>query len=227
MLIDLRQVAEEMEQRLYAWNEEVVHARKKFYELNYFTTKQLLMLRKDMTQVKSLDVSCSVCPSVLTLLQSISTEVNTDTVRDVMQRVCGQHSDVTQGLDDVPIQQHVEPSTCPAEHSMSASTLASSDEHTSSSLADRPINRCDENILSAEQLEIIAYLTERFQFSNQLVQKALQECGDDVHECLNWCRDNDGAFTFTDVEEEIVSEDEMPSDTEPEDAMEIPTTGWL
>ena len=223
MLDDLHHEAEQMERRLHAWNDEVVHARKMFYELNYYTTTQLLMLRKDMAQMKNRDMPCTLCPSALALLQSVSATVNMDTVCNVVHRVCGQHFEV---LFDGPIQQHVECSTFPAEPSLSATILASIDEHTSSTSAAKSIiSKCDESALSIEQMEIITYLTERFQYNEKRVLKALQECGEDYYECLNWCNENDGLLSFSDDEEETESDGEMSSDTDSEAPMDIPTTG--
>ena len=219
-LSDLCHVAENMEQRLCSWNEEVVQARKGFYELNYFTTIQLLMLRKDMVQVKAPDTPCLISPSALTLLQSVSADVNMDGVCNVVHRLCGQHFDFEEVLGST--QQYADSSTYSAEQSMSATILASIDEHTSAISVAMPIvYGCDETTLSVEQMEIITSLTEQFNFHEKLILKAIQECGDDYHECLNWCSENDGLLSFSDDVDESESEGELSSDAE---SMGIPTT---
>ena len=228
MLAVLREVAEDMEQRLNVWNEEVALARERFYELNYFTTVQLLMLRKDMAQVKNPDVSCAIGRGALTLLQSVSAVVDIDTVQNVVRRDCGQHSDVEHFFSDGPIEQHVELTTYPPEQSILSTIFSTADEHASSNSITKPnVSTCEESKLSEKQLEIIAHLTERYDFSEKFVRKALQECGEDDYDCMNWCRENDGKYTFSDDESDTESEDEMTSDAESEEAIDILSTGQL
>ena len=221
MLAELCQVAEGMEQHLHVWNDQVVDARKHFYELNYFTTVQLLMLRKDMALVKNTDTSCVFGRSTLTLLQSVSAVVDFDTVRNVVRMDCGQHSDIEHVLHEGPIEQHAEPSTFPPQQSMLADLFSTADEHaSSSSIANPNVSICE---VSEKQLEVIAHLTERYDFSEKLVRKALLLCGEDSYDCMNWCRENDGKYTFSVDEEDAESEGEMISDSESEEAMD---TGW-
>ena len=72
----------EMKCELTAWKEEVAKQRQKFYELNYYTTLQLLYLRKELCE-KSLLHS----PNVLTLLLSISPDVQNSSVEEAIQYV--------------------------------------------------------------------------------------------------------------------------------------------
>ena len=223
MLAELRDVAEGMEQRLNVWNEEVVLARKRFYELNYFTTVQLLMLRKDMAHVNNPDTSYVIGPSALTLLQSVSTIVDFDTVQNVVCRDCGQHSDIENVFHDGSI---IEPSTFSPDQSILAKIFSTDDEYASSTSIAKPnVSTCGESTLSEKQLEIITHLTERYDFSEQLVRKALQECGDDDYDCMNWCRENDGKYTFSDDEEDTESEGEITSDAESEEVMDKQSMG--
>ena len=231
LLADLQLVAGGMEECLCAWNEEVILARQKFYELNYFTTVQLLMLRKELAQLKDPDYDMSRITVAFILLQSISAELDMDTVRSVMRRVCGQPSDVEQVFDDVFTKPYMGPSTFPTQKSMAATImLASIDEDSSSdsiSPAESTIGECDKSTLNAKQVEIVALLTVRYDFSKKLVLKALQECGEDLPDCMNWCRDNDGSYSFSEDEEDSESEYEISSDEEQEELKDTPMfSGW-
>ena len=75
-LIDQLQLqASNMEKELSNWKDNVKSQRESFYELNYYTTLQLLTLRKELGRLKDPSSSASISPEVLTLIQSISTKV--------------------------------------------------------------------------------------------------------------------------------------------------------
>lgn len=69
----LRKLHNTMNYELQNWREEVREARFHHYELNYFTTPQLLTLRKELGYLKSLNSrSVSISRQVQALLQSIA-----------------------------------------------------------------------------------------------------------------------------------------------------------
>lgn len=72
---DLQSEAKEMEDELVRWNDEVTNARMKFYELNYYTTRQLLVLRRELGKVKTTGCDTQSC-QVMAMLESISKELN-------------------------------------------------------------------------------------------------------------------------------------------------------
>ena len=78
-----------MENDLENWMKEVENRRSQFYELNYFTTPQLLSLCEVLGQFKYVDDQHKPIKSeVMTLLQSISREVTTSNVKEQIQIVC-------------------------------------------------------------------------------------------------------------------------------------------
>ena len=77
---ELQNMASKMEKDLTKWKDEVKDMRKDFYQLNYFTTQQLLQLRKELGRFKNPDVHVSVNPQVMALLQCISHDITSDTV---------------------------------------------------------------------------------------------------------------------------------------------------
>lgn len=97
----LQQQAKEMEEELRIWEDEVQKARKEYYELNYYTTMQLLTLRKELGKLKTSGQS-HVNPHVLTLLQSISTEISPPCVCKVVKGVAIEEQRETGGIIDQP-----------------------------------------------------------------------------------------------------------------------------
>lgn len=79
---NLQHLAKSMEKELQEWEDDVKRVRADFYELNYYTTFQLLSLQKELGKLKEQDGEIS--PQILALMQSISTEVSAHNVRDVV-----------------------------------------------------------------------------------------------------------------------------------------------
>ena len=79
-----------MEKDLDDWKHELSLHRDHFYELNYFTTPQLLSLREELGQFKGTEISAKpVKQEVMTLLQCISRQLSSDSVKDGVQTVNG------------------------------------------------------------------------------------------------------------------------------------------
>ena len=82
--------ASALEEDLQTWKSQLAQQRDNFYELNYFTTPQLLSLREELGQFKGSEVPARpVKQEVMTLLQSISRELSSDTIKNEVQTVNG------------------------------------------------------------------------------------------------------------------------------------------
>ena len=88
---ELHQLAGEMKDDLIKWKEEVTKQRQQFYELNNYTTLQLLHLRQELCNASAFS------SKVLVLLSSISPQVQqwnvTEAMRCVMSSLKSQHSE--------------------------------------------------------------------------------------------------------------------------------------
>lgn len=84
---ELQKQAKEMEQELTTWQKEVDTTREKYYELNYYTTTQLLCLREELGKINN-KISSQFQPIVLPLLQSISHQVTESNVRQAVHSAC-------------------------------------------------------------------------------------------------------------------------------------------
>ena len=86
----LQDQANKMESDLKQWKHELSEHRDQFYELNYFTTPQLLSLREELGQFKGSDISAKpVKQEVMTLLQCISRQLSSDSIKNEVQTVNG------------------------------------------------------------------------------------------------------------------------------------------
>ena len=83
---ELQKVASRMEVDLDKWKKEIQEKRDEFYELNYYTTQQLLLLREELGRLKEPGED-QVKPHAMALLQSISREVSADVVKSYVQQV--------------------------------------------------------------------------------------------------------------------------------------------
>ena len=82
---ELSSQASVMEGDLEEWKKQVSDQRDEYYELNYFSTQQLLSLREELGKFKSAcKAEAEVSPKVMAMLQSISPEV---TERNVKKQV--------------------------------------------------------------------------------------------------------------------------------------------
>ena len=84
-VITLQDYIRDLDRKLVAWKQSVNNARGKYYELNYFTTIQLLQLRKELGMLTQPNATHIVKPNVLMLLKSISPQVDSRVVVDSMQ----------------------------------------------------------------------------------------------------------------------------------------------
>ena len=239
----LQDKAKEMEHELFTWEEEVVQKRGDFYGLNYFTTLQLLTLRKELGVIKSKPLSGAgdVTANVLALLESISTRVTAPSVFAAVQHVLSDALREEMASASVPSLQAqkypslVTPSSslpaivggashsdAPSSHaSLAQDILMSADIHTSSGAEemkiDTEIPAITEADLNSEQEAVMKDLTKRFGFHKQLVLMAFEQCKnvDNLrYDIENWCGENLDKYEFEDEGEQ----DEQFDDEEDEES---------
>ena len=193
----------EMENALEEWESEVKRSRSRYYELNYYTTLQLLRLRKELGFVKNNHCS-QIDPEVLALLHSISQEVKSENVCSILetQRLDPQnsakhvHEDMSKDDDQVG-QVHLSPPLTAEDNFVSGDD---SQEHAMElSLEDLVISentkpQLTEQDLNDIQKDILADLVEYQGYSQLLVLKALEECCEscNTYDIQMWCVQNEG-----------------------------------
>ena len=196
---ELQRQAKQMEEELQEWKITVKCRRDEFYELNYYTTLQLLTLRKELGGLKDVDqATATVHRNVLALLHSISPVVNSSIVSNA---VCTVLAADASGAVAEPALAEGDPgemdevftaSSLVQEIQSSANELLQSthvDASNSAPIA-KPLPTLTEDILTVEQKEIMANICNRLNCSKQLVLRCFEECSaEDNYDYQKWCNE--------------------------------------
>ncbi len=93
-----------MENCYLNWKNKVSDARKEYRELNFFTTQQLMLLRKEIADVCHSDDLLASNLQVLTLLEDVRRNVDTEQLKSAIQRAFKDTDllDKTKGTADLP-----------------------------------------------------------------------------------------------------------------------------
>ena len=240
MVDTLQQQAKDMEEELQMWEEEVRQARKKYYELNYYTTLQLLTLRQELGRLKTSEqprAHSQIKPHVLALLESISTEITSPHVWEVVNSVTAEQQ---RGEASVFTAQHhtsaemfpvstagptfqVIPSVHPKQPSLADDILASADMQASTSASQARLQqpKLTHDQLTEKQREMFDNFM-NCNYPEQLILVALEKFGEDRYEAENWIVDNASQYGSSDDEGgevDIQEEEESEADSEMEDTL--------
>lgn len=208
----LRGHAKQMEASLRDWETKIQIARSKYYQLNYYTTLQLLTLRREFGQYKGTHLS-GVSPNILPLLQSVSLNIKDSAVNDAVLAATTEEpspkcsSDTADLTDKVSPARHIiisssarlspvslisegSESNPPQSPSKMSSVSNISTPNTSVILSLPP--SVDKMTLTDEQQEIFTHCVTFYNFPKHLVLRAFQECVPNTkrYDILRWCEGN-------------------------------------
>jgi hypothetical protein len=163
-IVDLSALAKEMEGALEDWENEVKESRRQFYALNYYTTRQLLKIRKELSLFRQ-NPHRQISPEVLVLLQSISPAVTSEDVQSTLME-----SEIPPGATESDLK-----SLPPPPPSSSSSGIEKL--------------QATEQTLTDAQKAILTNLTEYQDYSRSLVLKAFEKCGEKAndYDIQHWC----------------------------------------
>lgn len=206
----LQEQTKKMESQLTEWKQTVSYARRDFYELNYYTTIQLLSLRRELSTERG---SSDIAPNVLFLLQSISSQVTSSGVRQVVNDVASRantfNSESLMHIEEIPASRLESENNASVLFKDTLEDVLQRKPH-----GDMP--QLQESDLTGDERNILEYVTRVLDCSNFLVLKAFEMFrGEDKdrYEYRDWCSDNIETFEF---EEEGTSDSEVDED---DDAM--------
>ena len=231
----LQHVASKLENDLKRWKREIQEQRDHFYELNYYTIQQLLLLREELGRLKE-PGGTLVKPEAMALLQSISRDVPGDMMKEyvhlavtrsreqnksVLKSTKGDHGSreeageqavSTHQPSDQPVQsesQKVDPISSSFSSAVVVNLLKSEASKTSTPQAQK-----QENDLSNEQRAVLVNVMNSFGFHQQLVLLAMERCANpmDFKTVAAWCTNNEDQYTYGDEEEK--EDEEKLSDEE-------------
>ena len=236
---ELNAHAKEMEAALNAWENEVKESRRRFYALNYYTTRQLLQLRKELGLYRH-NPHRQIDPEVLVLLQSISPAVTVESVHSVLMNLekvkvsvqaKASHVSRTTYKDEIETQlSDIETPPLKAEQpdaidSHLMKSLPVSTPPSSSEIIKRQLTEQD---LTDVQKQILTDLVEYQGYPRYLVLKAFEECGTmaNNYDIQVWCGQNeslqfdDGEEEKTEIDDTTDSSDEWSSESDSSDVEE-------
>lgn len=198
IIAELQEQAKVMEDELHQWKDLVKKRREDFYELNYYTTLQLLILRKELVKVKHSDQAAAISSDVLALLQSISSQVTHSSISSAVCKVITAESKL-ESLSEMQDCLETDEVSAP----LSEVTTSSAGKHSAEVIQDaEPEIDKHEPTLTEEDLddyqkEIMANICSRINCSKTLVLKCFEEChGDDLgrYDYEHWCNENIAKF---------------------------------
>lgn len=175
----LQEQAKEMEEELFKWKRGVKAIRNHFYELNYFSTLQLLTLRRELGKIKS---SAIVTPDVLALLQTISLQVTPHIITEAVQKP--PDLVINDAHNDTPLD-------------IQSSTVNHEAKEAKLSLI--------ESQLTDNQKEIMFNLSKSYLYPKLLIIKAFEALSgnkSDQNDFASWCDDNLQQFEEDESREE-------------------------
>ena len=189
-------ILKEMSDDLEEWQNVVAKARNEFYSLNYFTTQQLLLLRRELYHFTDSNYDADLKPDVMALLQSLSNELSQKLVVSHIRGLSNEQEDEEE--DDMELDNNnsavgVSPSTTETETAASASKLLSSSG---------PLPTLSAKDLTDNQKMILENLMESFGYSEKLVLLAFERIAkpDIEEEVEKWCADHEEDYKYDDNE---------------------------
>ena len=185
-LEDLDQEIKELEQVLVGWIFNVWSCRYQYPELNYFTTEQIIVLRKELTSMKQ-DFSKEVNSQVFYLLHSVIGEP----VDSVMLLKKGLKCDVKHSVAIEEEEDYSSPVPTDLSHSVDAISLSDneiSDVHGSDEEEDSILKEAIDK-LNETQTELFQGLID-CGYEDYLCLEAATEY-DDVYTAMEWCDELD------------------------------------
>jgi hypothetical protein len=209
----LQAYAKQMEDDLDSWEKKVKESRGRHYELNYYTTLQLLRLRKELGLVRQ-NPTKMVDPQILALLESISPTVTSSNVQSVIGSLV---MDLQLQAEDFEENTQIEPADIATTEDLIGAPLETMELHeatpaymkmqSSSSLSlvkpnDKP--QLTKRDLTDSQKKIFTDLVEYKKYDELLVLKAFEQLPEEsnLYDIQDWCDEKDGEFNFDDEEEE-------------------------
>ncbi len=192
-----------LERDIIAWKRIVESAREKHYELNYFTTLQLLQLRKELGILSKTGTNHKVEPNVLMLLKSVSPQVSSRVVIDSLQAVA-QHPETMDGEggeEAIPVANKVsansENKAIQLDCTLPITNLSIPEVLPSVKLLMPTLTF---EVLNNSQKSTYTTLVDGMNYSKAHVLKAFQECQDgDYFAIETWCDTNEDLFYKRDV----------------------------
>ena len=191
---DLQTQAREMEDELERWNKEMTLARKRFYELNYYTTRQVLLLRSELGRLKLSELSSKQHQwgKLMALLKSIANGVTPTVLANVVQEVANKPLGYSDQLTFISTKEGVEHVMRTVAHCLPPKIDVSRSVTSTAEAVDKlSTHQLSQDNLSIEQKVYLTDILENFGYSEMTALKAIEEVGDgDWNDIINWLEEH-------------------------------------
>ena len=215
-----------MELDLENWLNEVKNQRMRVYELNYYTTHQLLALREELgTFSASKDQIVQIRPTVMNLLHGISKNLTPKLIRKVLSDQSGLHQlpEISQDNQQKPEMVelvHTPLSSPEAEKKVLHQEKVKRKHQTQNNEANFPHPQMTVDDLTLEQKSHL-YNLESGGYHISLVLLGFERCSatsNMLEDVAKWCADHEFDFDYPESEgSESASESESDSDSDEDD----------
>ena len=185
-----------LESTLLDWKKSVQIHRKKYPQLNYYTSQQLLDLQKELGKLKKCPQAEPSCKLMLLLL-SITVHPYPDKISRAIQLITSKSSDLNAAASTKSII---------PQHKAALSSVISAGK-----------KRLNVSDLGEEEKEIYKTLTSEDDYSPLLVLQAFEKClkGADEESLRLWCMDNESSIEKD--EEELFVPDDVSTEQQQQD----------
>lgn len=248
----LTKILKKMTKDLEDWQKKVDKAREKFYCLNYYTTQQLLMLRKELHHIRNSD---DINADALCLLQSISINVTADLIYSLLIEIGNEDDnswnkekwdEFNDKEDDSPALFNItseevhnkwdkDTQDKVDEHEFSSYNKITPTQETVESAADSIIAhpKLTKNDLTDKQRGIFDNLKNEYNFPDKLILLAFDHSGMILIEekVMRWCINNEKEYMLkfpddNEDDQEQVDTDQPLEDTFHVEALSVEPQGY-
>ena len=220
LIPELRKLHSLMQRELEEWRRAVRHSREYHYELNYFTTPQLLTLRQALGH-SATSSSHSINSQVLALLHSISPHISIQSVNDAVKREVESGETVQEYNPVQKSHDFVQPVTSEMQNvlrprgELKLQAEAKFCKAVEPSSIDAEISEDPEEVNKRTILaNVVSLLGRRYE---TLVQQAFSEGQTDQIEIENWVRDNEHQLVDATSESDSTGSDQEDDEEEEEE----------
>ena len=210
-----------MEKELKDLLDSINEQRLQFHALNYFTTQQLLQIRRELGNLKQ-DSTREVTPSLYSLLSSFSLYITSDEIKGAIEAVCSilneqeaiyekQESKNEAFEVQIPLatEASITTETCVTAQPELPQYNSVNDEHVGQ---ENSLKELIEN-LSKDEEEIFEQLHDALEFSDIVCYKAVKHVfssnsDDKLNEAIEWCFENSSQYENDAIATPSVSSDD-------------------
>lgn len=178
--------AANMENELKDLLNSIKEQRLKFHALNYFTTQQLLQIRRQLGNLKQ-NSTAQVTSQLYSLLSTFSLHITSEDIKDIVERVCKQPESVNEPFEaQLPLIAGVSVATELEEKETVTSRNAGNSQNLS-----KEEEELFEQLLDLDYSDVVCYNAVKHVFSSN--------SDDKLTDAMTWCFKNASQYEYDDI----------------------------